>query len=65
MLFRSRKSPKYFKAAEIATRDLVRRLEAFQREMSFEDRPMLEATKKKVQQVHDELLVGLMEGNRK
>ena len=60
-----RKSPKYFKAAEIATRDLVRRLEAFQREMSFDDRPMLESTKKKVQQVHDELLIGLMEGNRK
>ena len=60
-----RKSPKYFKAAEIATRDLLRKLEAFQKEMSFDDRPMLEPTKKKVQQVHDDLLVGLMEGNRK
>ena len=33
--------------------------------MSFNDRPMLEKVKAKVQQVHDDLLVGLMEGKRK
>ena len=60
-----RKSPKYFKAAEIATRDLVRKLEAFQQAMSFDDRPTLEKVKKNVQQIHDELLVSLMEGKRK
>ena len=37
-----RKSPKYFKQAEIATRDLLRRLDSFQGEMSFDDRPMLD-----------------------
>jgi hypothetical protein len=60
-----RKSPKWFKQAEIETRNLLRRLETFQQQMSFGDREMLDKTKAKVQQVHDDLLVGLMEGKRK
>jgi hypothetical protein len=60
-----RNSPKYFKAAEIATRDLVRRIEAFQDAMSFEDRSTLNKVKQNVQRIHDELLVSLMEGKRK
>ena len=60
-----RKNPKWFKRAEITTRDLLRRLESFQQEMSFSDRPLLDACKTRVTQVHDELLVGLMEGQRK
>ena len=60
-----RRSPKWFKKAEIDTRDLLRRLDAFEHEMSFSDRDMLEKVKMKVQQVHDDLLVGLMEGKHK
>ena len=60
-----RKSPKYFKQAEIGTRDLLRRLDTFQRQMSFDDRAMLDPTIKKIQRIHDELLVGLMEGRKK
>jgi len=60
-----RRSPKWFKKAEIDTRDLLKRLDAFDHEMSFSDRPMLEKVKARVQQVHDELLVGLMEGKHK
>jgi len=60
-----RRSPKWFKKAEIQTRDLLRRLDSFQQEMSFSDRPVLDAAKAKVTQVHDDLLVGLMEGKRK
>jgi len=60
-----RKSPKWFKQAEIETRNLLRRLETFQQQMSFNDRDVLEKTKAKVQQVHDDLLVGLMEGKHK
>jgi len=60
-----RRSPKWFKKAEIETRDLLKRLDAFDHEMSFSDRPMLEKVKARVQQVHDDLLVGLMEGKRK
>jgi hypothetical protein len=59
-----RKSPKYFKEAEISTRDLLRRLEMFQKDMNFEDRAMLDPARKKVQEVHDDLLVGLMEGKK-
>jgi hypothetical protein len=60
-----RKSPKYFKNAEIVTRDLLRRIDNFQQDMSFNDRPLLDKLKEKIQQVHDSLLMGLMEGKRK
>jgi hypothetical protein len=60
-----RRSPKWFKRAEIETRDLLRRLDSFQQQMSFDDRPLLDQAKGKVQQVHDNLLVSLMEGKRK
>jgi len=60
-----RSHPKYFKQAEIATRDLLRRLDAFQQEMSYLDRPLLDKVKAAIQQVHDDLLLGLMEGKRK
>ena len=60
-----RKSPKYFKQAEIKTRDLLRRLDGFQQEMGFDDRGMLDETKARLQQVHDQLLMGLMEGKHK
>lgn len=60
-----RKDPKWFKKAEIETRDLLRRLEAFQNAMNFDDRPVVDPVKAKLQQVHDSLLLGLMEGKRK
>jgi len=60
-----RKSPKWFKKAEMETRDLLRRLESFQQAMSFADREALDPVKAKVQQVHDDLLLGLMEGKHK
>lgn len=57
-----RKRPKWFKRAEGSTRDLLRRLDGFQQAMSIEDRPMLDSVKTKVQQVHDDLLLGVLEG---
>jgi len=60
-----RKSPKWFKAAEISTRDLSRRLAAFSDDMSFSDRPLLNQVRARVQLVHDNLLMGLMEGKPK
>jgi hypothetical protein len=60
-----RKSSNWFKKAEIATRDLSRKLDTFQSDMSFADRPMLDKVKARVQQVHDDLLLGLMEGKKK
>src|ERR1035437_8562893 len=60
-----RNSPRWFKPAEIATRDLSKKLDSFQRDMDYTDRPLLDQVKARVQQVHDELLLGLMEGKRK
>jgi len=60
-----RSHPKYFKQAEISTRDLLRRMETFQQEMSYLDRPLVDGAKARVQKVHDDLLMGLMEGRRK
>jgi len=60
-----RKSSKWFKRAEMETRDLLRKLQSFQDTMGFEDRPMVDKVKARVQQVHDDLLLGIMEGKHK
>ena len=60
-----RKSPRWFKHAEIVTRDLMRRLDAFQQEMNVADRSLLDAVKAKVQEVHEKLLLGVMGGKEK
>ena len=60
-----RRSPKWFKYAEIHTRNLLRKLDVFQQDMSFQDRPLLDKVKEDIQQVHDKLLLGLMEGKPK
>jgi hypothetical protein len=60
-----RSSPKWFKQAEIGTRDLLKKLETLQHDLGFEDRPMLDKAKARTQKVHDDLLIGLMEGKKK
>jgi hypothetical protein len=60
-----RRSPKWFKQAEIATRDLLKKLDTLQHDMSFEERNVLDKAKARTQEVHDELLLGLMEGKHK
>ncbi len=60
-----RKSPRWFKYAEIQTRELLRKLDTLQHDMSYSDRPLLDITKAEVQRVHDKLLMGLMEGKPK
>jgi hypothetical protein len=60
-----RNSPKWFKQAEIAIRGLLKKMETFERDMNFTDRSVLDKAKVRTQQVHDELLLGLMEGKHK
>jgi uncharacterized protein YPO0396 len=60
-----RKSSRWFKYAEIQTRGLLRKLDTLERDMNFADRPVIEKAKTEVQQVHDKLLLGLMEGKPK
>ncbi len=50
--------------AEISTRDLLRSWIAFNEDMSFNERAGLDQVKERIQQVHDDLLVGLMEGKK-
>jgi hypothetical protein len=60
-----RRSPRWFKHAEIHSNELVRSIETMQHDMSFEDRALLEKTHDKVEQIHDSLLAGLMGGKKK
>jgi hypothetical protein len=60
-----RRSPKWFKHAEIQSNELLRSIEALEHDMSLDDRGILTRTKERVQQVHDDLLAGLMGGKRK
>jgi hypothetical protein len=60
-----RRSPRWFKHAEIESNELLRSIETMEHDMSFEDRSILEKAKQRVQQVHDDLLTGLMGGKRK
>ena len=67
-LTESGKNPRrsdWFKKAEISTRDLSRRIQSFQDDMSFTDRALLDKLKARVQEVHDQLLLGVMEGKKK
>ena len=60
-----RKSPRWFKSAEIETRNLLKKLDTLQRDLGFEDRPVLDKAKARLQKVHDDLLRGVMEGKGK
>ena len=67
-LTQSGKNPRrsdWFKKAEISTRNLARRIQSFADQMSYADRPLLDKAKARVQQVHEELLLGVMEGRKK
>ncbi len=56
----ARKSPKYFKYAEIKSRELMRRLDALAQEMDVADRGMVEPAKDRIRKVHEEILSGIM-----
>jgi hypothetical protein len=59
------KSPKHFKYGEIKTEDLVRKLDAFSRDMNVADRTIVDPVKTRVQEVHEALLQGVMMGKKK
>ena len=58
-----RDSSKYFKRAEKATRQLLRRLAGLKQIMSSVDHHVLEPVVDNVTEVHDELLMGIMGAN--
>ena len=60
----ARRDPKFFKRAELSTRQLLRRIEGLAQSMSFEDRVAAEKIRDRVATIHDDLLQGIM-GKRK
>jgi hypothetical protein len=59
------KSPKYFKKAEIETREMLRRIDDLREQMSVDDRETVDKVRAAVQKVHESLLEGIMGGKRK
>jgi hypothetical protein len=55
-----RRSPKFFKRAEMATRQLLRRIDGLIETMSVADRSALLMVRDRVSEVHDDLLNGVM-----
>lgn len=61
----ARRDPKYFKRAELATRQLLRRIESLAESMGYQDRPLAEKLRDRVNAVHDELVNALMSKKKK
>jgi hypothetical protein len=56
----ARRSPKFFKRAELKTRELMRRLDGFRQTVSFDDRALVEKVRDRVSEVHDSLIKVIM-----
>ncbi|HVO96681.1 MAG TPA: hypothetical protein VMT15_01375 [Bryobacteraceae bacterium] len=56
----ARKSPKFFKRAELKTRELVRRLEGLAQSVDPDQRVLVESVRDSVSKVHDELIQDIM-----
>jgi hypothetical protein len=61
----ARRDPKYFKRTELATRQLLRRIEGLAESMSYQDRPLAEKLRDRVSAVHDDLVNALMSKKKK
>jgi hypothetical protein len=56
----ARKSPKYFKRAEMKLRSMLRRLDALEKDVLVDDRPPVEKVKTLVSGVHEQILHDIM-----
>jgi hypothetical protein len=57
----ARRSPKFFKRAELKTRELMRRLEGLAQAVDAEDRIFVESVRGRVSKVHDDLIQDIMQ----
>lgn len=55
-----RRHPKYWKRAEEGVRELLRRLDGLSSDFSVEDRPAVTQVQQHLQDIHDELIAGIM-----
>jgi hypothetical protein len=60
-----RRDPKFFKRAELRTRELLRRLQGLGETVSSADRGMVEKVRDRVSEVHDSLINGVLTKRKK
>ena len=60
-----RRDPKFFKRAELRTRELLRRLQGLGETVSAADREMVEKVRDRVSEVHDDLINGVLTKRKK
>jgi hypothetical protein len=56
----ARRDSKFFKRAELATRQMLRRIEGMGESMNFEDRSLIDKLRERVSAIHEELLEDIM-----
>ncbi|MGA3186460.1 MAG: hypothetical protein ABSF22_05055 [Bryobacteraceae bacterium] len=57
----ARRNPKFFKSAELKTRQLMRRLEGLAQAVDADDRAYVETVRDRVSKVHDDLIQDIMQ----
>src|SRR5580704_896362 len=57
----ARRNPKFFKRAELKTRELMRRLEGLAQAVVSDDRTFVESVRERVSKVHDDLIKDIMQ----
>lgn len=57
----ARRNPKFFKRAELKTRELMRRLEGLAQAVDADDRVVVESVRDRVSKVHDDLIHDIMQ----
>jgi hypothetical protein len=57
----ARRNPKFFKRAELKTRELMRRLEGLAQAVDADDRVFVENVRDRVSKVHDDLIQDIMQ----
>jgi hypothetical protein len=56
----ARRDPKFFKRTELATRQMLRRIEGIAEGMNFEDRSLVDKLRERVTAIHESLLQDIM-----
>lgn len=56
----ARRDPKFFKRTELATRQMLRRIEGMAEAMNFEDRSLVDKLRERVAAIHENLLQDIM-----
>jgi len=56
----ARRNPKFFKKAELKTRELMRRLEGLAQAVDSEERGFVDSVRDRVSKVHDDLIQDIM-----